>query len=119
MTEQQSLLLENHKDCAQLACTGDHNCFWVLDLTDPKAFRIAEQFDKREILLTRRSACMESNQIPAQTLATPLANLNIYRVTIMGSAPLPAPKPGFLYIAIFTEGRVLIASHPTLIGPIL
>jgi hypothetical protein len=118
MTDQQSILLENHKDCAQLACTGEHNCFWVLDLTDPKAFRIAEQFDDRKRLVTRCIACIENNQIPAQTLATPLAHLNIYRVTIMGSPPLPTPKPGFLYIAVFTEGRVLVAMHPTLIGPI-
>jgi len=117
MTETQSLLLENHREVAQTACGAKTPCFWVLDLTDPMAFRIAAQFQPADVLLDKRDATVAIDQIPAITITTDITALNAYRCMIMKTAPVPAPKDGFLYIVVCTDNRMLIASHPTLFGP--
>lgn len=112
MSTQQANLLENHHDLAQFACTGENDVFWVLDLTDPLAFRLAEAHETPENLVATRDKELSANRIPALTLATPIETLNAYRTMVMGNDPVPHPPAGMLYIVVCTEGRIITAAIP-------
>lgn len=114
MTSQQSTLMENHIDLAQLSCTGELNVFWVLDLCDTEAFRIAEGFKSKKELEDFRDKEVSTNKIPAVTLTSTLNALNSYRTLAMGNKPVSSPPPDHIYIVICTEGRFLIAANKKL-----
>lgn len=114
MTPQQSALMENHIDLAQLSCTGEDNVFWVLDLCDKEAFRIAEGFKSKQELQDVRDKEVSVNKIPAVTLSSDIHALNSYRTQVMGNKPVSSPPPDYLYIVICTEGRFLIVANQKL-----
>jgi hypothetical protein len=110
MTPHQAALLDNHRDLAQLSCTGQRNVFWVLDLTDPKAFRLAEEFQPKASLLQSKEKELSQGNIPAITVSSDIKFLNAYRTQIMGMEPIPHPPDHLLYIIICSEERILIAA---------
>jgi hypothetical protein len=112
MTSNQLRLLENHEDLAQLTCTGENKVFWVLDLCDEAAFRIAEGFQSRETLIANREKEISRDHIPAITLASTVQSLNSYRVEIMGAKPLPDPPDEMIYLVVCTDGRIACAAIP-------
>jgi hypothetical protein len=114
MTKRQIKLLEYHKDIAQFACTGENNVLWVLDLTDPIAFQLAEAHETTENLVANRDKQLAAGCIPALTLTTPLAKLNCYRTEVMEKPPIPRPPEGIIYIVVCTEERILAAATPSM-----
>lgn len=111
MSEDQLKLLEHHIDLAQFACTGENNVFWVLDLTDPQAFQLAETHENADTLRATRDKELAAGRIPALTLASTLAPLNAYRA-VMGYDPVPVPPDHMIYIILCTEGRFTTAGIP-------
>ena len=114
MTERQIKLFEYHIDIAQLACTGENNVLWVLDLTDPLAFQLAEAHETTENLIANRDKQLAAGCIPALTLATPIETLNAYRTQVMEKPTIPPPPEGLIYIVVCTEDRILAAATKSL-----
>ena len=114
MTHRQAALFAYHEDIAQLACSGENNVLWVLDLTDPMAFQLAEAHETPENLIANRDKQLAAGCIPALTLATPVETLNAYRTQVMEKPAIPHPPEGMIYIVVCTEDRIISAATKSL-----
>jgi hypothetical protein len=109
MTPRQELLFDHHKDTARLMC-GKGDVFWVLDLEDPEAFLIAVAMDPAEDkhhVADSRDSILATGCIPSQTALTPYP---LACAMIANGWDQPPPPPEGRYMAIVSDGRLLVAT---------
>jgi len=111
MTERQLALLQYHADLAAFGTSKAQPVFVILDLEDPDAFEIANQFEPN--CADRRDAIRESNAIPAYTLALSIADAN--KLIASGWPKLKrisSPPPGFIPVLLFCGSTCLSVLLP-------
>lgn len=114
MNDRQKALFENHYDVAQLACSGENNVFWILDLDDPLAFKIAKGGNAEESLTSYRDNQRELGNIAASTMTTPEHVLHTFRETVSKQAPIGTVPDGFIAVVLISEGAVISAFAPSM-----